>query len=83
MINLSTDMKNLSTVTINEYGKRIGESHPNARLSNQQVDEMLDMFESGKPIKEIAKVFSISERHARRICKFESRNQIISHRKRA
>lgn len=69
-------------VAINEYGLRIGEDHPNARLTNLEVDVLLELREeldeNGKHIwsyGKLAEKFDIGKTAVRRICKGQSRCQ--------
>jgi hypothetical protein len=47
-------------VAVNERGLRIGEDHPNAKLSNAQVDELFDLVDAGKTSREIASLLGVS-----------------------
>ena len=65
------------SVTLNEDGRRIGESHPRAKLSDNDVDDIRDMFDQGVSIKQLAARFGYHERYVRKICQFEARNQVM------
>jgi DNA invertase Pin-like site-specific DNA recombinase len=48
-----------------------GESHPGAKLTREQVDQIRDMHELGSGYKTLAKRFNVSRRLIQRICKYE------------
>lgn len=65
----------------NSHGARVGEDHPNADLSNAQVEEIRDRFEAydlGHPRHEgylrLAKVYGVSRRTIRDIVNYRRRN---------
>jgi len=62
-------------VAIGETGKRIGEDHPKAKLSNAQVDEVFEMREKGKSYKQIAKHFGVSKASIQWIVQCRTRAQ--------
>jgi DNA-binding NarL/FixJ family response regulator len=48
-------------VTLNENGRRIGQSHPRAKLLDSEVDLVLDLLESGLSYAKIAEKFEVSK----------------------
>ena len=62
-------------VAIGENGKRIGEDHPKAKLSNAQVDEVFRMKEKGKSYRQIAKHFEVSKASIQWIVQCRTRAQ--------
>ena len=65
-------------VAVNESGLRVGESHPRARLSDAQVDEMRTLHEEkGRSYAWIAMRMKIPVATAKKICRYERRNQIM------
>ena len=65
------------SVTLNEDGRRIGESHPRAKLSDNDVDDIRDMFDRGVSTHQIAARFQLHERYVRKLCDFKARNQVM------
>lgn len=61
----------------NEQGLRIGEDHPNARLSDHEVDLLLELHEAGYGYGRLARKFDISKSQARNICKGHQRSQVV------
>ena len=67
-------------VAVNENGMRIGESHPNSRLSDATVDRIRDMHEDeGKGYRLIAKELGLSRHTVRDICRYTRRAQAVDH----
>jgi AraC-like DNA-binding protein len=65
------------TIAVNALGRRVGDSHHHARLTNDEVDRLLDLHEQeGWGYKRLAAVFDISRSAARNICKGRSRCQV-------
>ena len=63
-------------IRVNERGIRIGESHPNARLSDVEVELLLGDRESGMSLAALAKKWHISKSGAKKICDGTCRGQI-------
>lgn len=55
-------------VGVNEKNRRVGESHPQAKLTDADVDRMLALREQGVGWGTLAKIFDVSKSHARRVC---------------
>jgi hypothetical protein len=66
-------------VALNDQGRRVGETHPRAKLTNHDIDLMFELREQhGLSVAEIAAKFEISRRHAGRILSSQSRNHTVS-----
>lgn len=61
-------------VAVNDQGRRIGETHPRAKLTDEDVDLMFELHASRVPVAEIARKFEITRRHAGRVLSSQSRN---------
>jgi len=72
--NNMTEPKKLQ-VAVNEAGRRIGESHPRAVLTDNEVECLLQLREEGAGYRRLAKIFEISKRHVRDICSGRRRCQ--------
>lgn len=70
-------------VALNESGtQRIGEDHPRAKLTNDEVEQIRDEYEDGLAglgprigYRLLAKKFKVSKRTIRNIVHYEKRNQ--------
>lgn len=63
-------------VAVNEQGRRIGASHPNAKLTNDQVDEIRDRHEEkGETALALAREFGVSRGCIRKILDYSHRAQ--------
>lgn len=62
-------------VAVNERGLRIGEDHQCAKLTNAEVELMLELREQGWSYRRLALSFEISKSHARYIVKGRWRSQ--------
>ena len=65
-------------IAVNEKGYRIGESHPCAKLTNNEVESMLQMRDEGFGYKRLARMFDVSSATARNIVKGRKRSQVIA-----
>jgi len=64
-------------VAVNERGRRIGEDHPRATLSNDAVDLIRELHEDeGRSYGYIAIKMKISVNTIKKICRYERRAQI-------
>lgn len=63
------------TIAINDRGLRVGEDHQNAKLTNYEVDLLLQLRDDGWSYLRLAEKFDISKSQARNICKGRSRCQ--------
>lgn len=63
-------------VAVNEFGRRIGETHHNAHISNDVVDRIRERHEDhGRGYLEISHEFDIALTTVRKICTYERRAQ--------
>lgn len=66
-------------VAVDENGLRIGETHPNARLTDQQVDQIRDLHENDKwDCQRLAAHFAAPLITIRKICSYERRASTIA-----
>lgn len=65
-------------VQIGEYGKRIGETHGRAKLSDHEIDLVRQLKEGGMPATEIAEKMEISKRYVYKLVNFERRASVIA-----
>ena len=64
------------TVAVNDAGLRIGEDHPNAKLTDAEVERIRSLHESGMNYETLAEKFEVSKWAIGRICRYERRAQI-------
>lgn len=63
-------------VPVNELGKRIGEQHHNARISDEMVDKIRELHEDeGLGYRRISKLLGIKRQTVQKICNYERRAQ--------
>jgi hypothetical protein len=55
-------------VGVNENGRRVGDFHPNAKLSDGDVELLLEMREEGWGYRRLAAKFEVSKNLVRMIC---------------
>lgn len=75
--------KTARLVAVNENGQRIGETHPQAVLSDHEVGLMLELRAEGFSYAWLAEKFEVSKAHAWRICTGRTRAQLAAVFKRA
>lgn len=63
-------------IGVNEQGLRIGQYHQRAKLTDAQVEELLDLRADGWGYKRLAKKFSICKSQVRRIVAYAQRVQL-------
>lgn len=64
------------TVAVNDRGYRIGEDHHNAKLTNHEVELIIEIYEPWKTsMQDIADKFDISKSQVRNIVNGVKRNQ--------
>ncbi len=59
----------MASVAVNELGLRVGESHPNARYTNEQVDQVLGLRDDGQSYGQIVRETGIPKSTVACICK--------------
>lgn len=65
-------------IAVNAKGHRLGEDHPNARLTNEEVDLLLEMRADGLSYGKLAKVFEVSKSTVQDIVQGRYRSQTPS-----
>lgn len=65
------------TVAVNEAGLRIGEDHPNAKLTDSEVERIRQLHEHGMTYGTLAEKFEVSKWTIGRICRYERRAQTV------
>lgn len=65
-------------VAVNESGLRIGEDHPNAKLTDHEVELIRSLHESGMGYQAIADKFDINKSAVAKICRYERRAQYVA-----
>lgn len=60
---------------MNENGRRVGDYHPNAKLSDGDVELLLEMHSEGWGYKLLAQKFEVTPSAVRYICKGRNRSQ--------
>lgn len=65
-------------ISVNEAGLRVGEDHPNSKLTNHEVDLIRYLRECGMSYSTLSEKFEISKGAVAKICRYERRNQFIS-----
>lgn len=63
-------------IGVNEKGLRIGQYHQRAKLSDAQVEELIDLRAEGWGYKRLAKHFNIGKAQVRRIVGYAQRVQL-------
>lgn len=64
------------TIALNERGNRVGDSHHNAKLTNNEVDQLIAMHEAGGiGYRRLAKIWEVSPATARNLIKGRRRAQ--------
>lgn len=64
------------TVAVNDAGLRIGEGHPNAKLTDAEVERIRSLHEDdGMSYDTLAEKFEVSKWAIGRICRYERRAQ--------
>ncbi len=63
-------------IAINELGKRIGEDHQHAKLTNEQVDRIRDLHEyHGLKYSQLAEMYGVSKSMIAGVCQYRRRAQ--------
>lgn len=66
-------------IAVDENGLRIGETHPNAKLTDAQVDEMRDLRENdGLTYDQLAERFGVPYITVQKICTYARRASTIA-----
>lgn len=71
--------KNSEYVEINEFGKRCGETHHNAILTDHDIELIRTLRERHRiPLGVLAEKFEVSISHISNICNYRKRNQVMT-----
>ena len=65
------------TIMLNENGRRIGQSHPRAKLLDREVDHALDLLEAGLSYAEVARKLDVSKSCIAHIATGRRRHQVV------
>ncbi len=76
-------MTKTQLVQIGEYGRRIGETHGMARLSDHEIELIRQLKEQGMPAAEIAGKFEVSKRYVYKLVNYERRASVVAEWRRA
>ena len=68
-------MPKRAPIGVNETGRRVGEGHPRAKLTDHEVELIRVLHEQGWGYRRLAEKFDITRGHAHRICAYASRVQ--------
>lgn len=60
-------------LSIGESGKRVGESHQRAKLTDDEVELIRRLHEQGESYAKLAKKFGVCRWHVGRLCRYERR----------
>lgn len=66
----------MQTIAINELGRRIGESHPNAKLTDHEAELLVGLVEGGMSLAQAAAKFDVSKSCAAHIVSGRRRGQV-------
>lgn len=69
---------NIRTVGVNDIGRRVGDSHHNAKMTDGDVELLLAMHNEGWGYRRLAAKFEISKRHVRDIVNGKRRGQVAT-----
>lgn len=69
----------LKTVGVNDAGLRVGEDHPNAKLTDAEVERIRELHEiEGLSYAVLAEKFEQSKGAIAKICRYERRGQFAA-----
>lgn len=68
----------MQKIALNEQGRRIGESHPNAKLSDRDVELVLELREAGFSLRAIAEKMDVKKECIWKIVHGYRRGQAIA-----
>jgi hypothetical protein len=66
------------TIAVNALGRRVGDSHHNARLTDGEVYSLQTLHEEGWGYRKLSTMFEISKSQVRNICKGRARCQVAT-----
>jgi len=65
-------------VTLNDAGRRIGQDHPKAKLTDHEVEMIRQLHDEGWGYRRLARVFEVSRTCIAELCRYENRAQIVA-----
>lgn len=68
----------VKTVTLNEHGRRVGQSHPRAKLLDSEVELALALLESGMSYSAVAIKLDVSKSCIAHIASGRRRSQTVA-----
>jgi DNA invertase Pin-like site-specific DNA recombinase len=72
-------IKIIKYVATNDRGIRVGETHHRAKLTDNEVEQIRDLYEfGGMTYSEIAKNYGVTKSEIAQICRYERRVQSVS-----
>ena len=78
-IGFAYSVVHMQSVAVNERGFRIGEGHPNATLTDAEVDTIRTLHEDyGLSYSTLAEKYEISKGAIAKICRYERRCQCVA-----
>ena len=66
------------TIAFNEHGRRIGESHPRAKLLDHEVEQVLALLDAGLSYAAVAAKFDVSKSCIAHIAAGRRRGQLVA-----
>ena len=66
------------TIAFNEHGRRIGESHPRAKLLDHEVEQVLALLDAGLSYAAVASKFDVSKSCIAHIASGRRRGQPVA-----
>lgn len=67
----------MQLVAVNEIGRRVGDSHHNAKLTNHEVEMLIGMHGDGLGYRRLSIMFEVSKSLVRNIIKGRARCQYV------
>lgn len=64
-------------IYLNDQGRRVGQSHPRAKLLDAEVDQVLELLEAGLSYAAVAGKFDVSKSCVAHIAKCRRRCQVV------
>jgi predicted DNA-binding protein (UPF0251 family) len=66
----------MKTVGVNELGRRVGQDHQNAKLTDREVEMIRTLHSEGMGYKCLAEKFGVAKSTVASICKYQRRGQV-------
>lgn len=66
------------TISLNENARRVGESHPRAKLLDAEVDQVHELLEAGLSLAEVARKMDVSKSCIAHIASGRRRGQLVA-----